>query len=241
MNFNILTIFPELINNFISHGLIAKAIESNLISVNTWNPRDFSKDNNGRIDDKPFGGGKGMLFQVEPIINTIQAIKNEHDTHVLFVAPHGRLFNQNKAVHLRDNYEDLTIICGRYEGLDKRIEDHCIDEVISIGDYVLNGGELPALVIMEALSRLQKGFIGNEESLQDSFSEGLLEYPQYTRPEKSKYGNVPEILLSGNHEMIERWKLKEALRITAEKRPEMIANKDLSDLEIELLNEINAE
>ena len=240
MNFNIVTIFPELIESYINHGLLAKANEGGLISVNTWNPRDFSEDKNRRIDDKPFGGGQGMLFQAEPVIKTIEAIKIQDKTHVVFVAPHGKPFDQKTALRLK-NEDNLTIVCGRYEGLDKRIENSCIDEVISIGDYVLNGGELPALVVMETLSRLQKGFIGNEESLFDSFSEGLLEHPQYTRPEKTIYGDVPEVLLSGNHELIKRWKLKESLRITYENRPDMIKDKNLSDIEIELLNEIKGE
>ena len=137
--------------------------------------------------------------------------------------------------------DDLTIICGRYEGIDNRIEENCVDEVISIGDYVLNGGELPALVLMETLARQQKGFIGNENSLLDSFSNGLLEYPQYTRPEKSIYGNVPQILLSGNHKEIRRWQLKESLRTTLINRPELFDDKILSELEVELLDEIKGE
>ena len=240
MNFNIVTIFPDLINDFTDHGLLAKATEEKLVTVTTWNPRDFSKDKNRRIDDKPFGGGQGMLFQAEPIIRTIEAINNISKSYVIYVAPHGSPFNQEKALNLQDK-ENLTIICGRYEGLDKRIEDTCINEVISIGDYVLNGGELPALVIMESLARLQQGFLGNEESLYDSFSDGLLEHPQYTRPEKSIYGDVPDILLSGNHELIKRWKLKESLRITKDRRPDLLEIKKLSDLEVELLNEIKDE
>ena len=240
MNFNIVTIFPDLINGFTCHGLLAKATEEKLVTVTTWNPRDFSKDKNRRIDDKPFGGGQGMLFQAEPIIRTIEAINNISKSYVVYVAPHGSPFNQKKALNLKDK-ENLTIVCGRYEGLDKRIEDTCINEVISIGDYVLNGGELPALVIMESLARLKQGFVGNEESLHDSFSDGLLEHPQYTRPEKSIYGDVPDILLSGNHELIKRWKLKESLRITKDRRPDLLKIKKLSDLEAELLNEIKDE
>ena len=137
--------------------------------------------------------------------------------------------------------DNLTIICGRYEGIDNRIEENYVDEVISIGDYVVNGGELPALVILETLARQQKGFIGNENSLLDSFSNGLLEYPQYTRPEKSIYGDVPQILLSGNHKEIGRWRLKESLRTTLRNRPELLEDKVLSELEIELLDEIKGE
>ena len=240
MKFNVVTIFPELIDNFINHGLISKALAKNILEVQTWNPRDFSDNPNGRIDDKPFGGGQGMLLQAEPLIKTIEQIKLQNSTHVLFMAPHGKVFDQKKVYELK-NKENLTIICGRYEGMDKRVEESSVDEVISIGDFVLNGGELPALVIIETIARQLKGFMGNEISLQDSFSDGLLEYPQYTRPEKSTYGNVPEILLSGNHEMIGRWKLKESLRLTLQNRPELLEKKKLSDLEKELLNEIKDE
>ena len=240
MKFNLVTIFPDLINNFIEHGLFVKAINNSLIEVKTWDPREFSGNKDGRIDDKPFGGGQGMLFQAEPIIKTVNEIKKHNKTHVVFVAPHGTIFDQKKAVDLKAN-ENITIVCGRYEGIDKRIEETCIDEVISIGDYVLNGGELAALVLMEVIARQHEGFIGNEESLNDSFSDGLLEHPQYTRPEKIPHGNVPKILISGNHEKIKRWKLKESLRITLKNRPDLIKSKNLSDLEIELLNEIKDE
>ena len=240
MKFNVVTIFPDLINDFINHGLVSKALAKNILEVQTWNPRNFSDNHSGRIDDKPFGGGQGMLLQAEPLIKTIDEIKSHNDTHVVFVAPHGEVFNQNKANELKDK-KDITIICGRYEGIDRRVEETSVDEVISIGDFILNGGELSALVIIETIARQLKGFIGNEISLQDSFSEGLLEHPQYTRPEKSSYGDVPEVLLSGNHELIKRWKLKESLRLTLQNRPELLKMKELSDLEMELLNEIKDE
>ena len=179
MKFNLVSIFPELINDYIKYGLLSKALEKRVLEVKTWNPRDFSDDVNGRIDDKPFGGGAGMLFKAEPIINTVDKIKKIEDTHVVFVAPHGKLLNQKKIFELQSR-TNITLICGRYEGLDNRIEETIVDEVISIGDYVLNGGELAALVIMEAVARLKEGFIGREDSLDDSFSRGLLEHPQYT-------------------------------------------------------------
>ena len=240
MKFNIVTIFPELIDQFVKHGLMARAIDGNLLEVKTWDPRTFSDDKNNRIDDKPFGGGQGMLIKAEPIIKTVNEIKRDADTHVIFVAPHGEKFNQNKALELKQK-NNLTIICGRYEGLDYRIEENVVDEVLSIGDFILNGGELPALIIMESIARLEEGFVGNENSLIDSFSNGLLEYPQYTRPEKSTYGDVPEILLSGNHEKVKRWKLKEFLRVTLLRRPDLLLERTLSDIEIELLNEIKGE
>ena len=240
MKFNVVTIFPEIIRDYMNHGLISKAQKNKLLEISLYNPRDFSEDKHGRIDDKPFGGGSGMLFKAEPIIHTINKVKEINDTHVIFVAPHGKIFDQNKAEELK-NKENLTFICGRYEGIDKRIEEECVDEVISIGDYVLNGGELAALVLIEAISRRYEGFLGNQDSLKDSFSEGLLEYPQYTRPEKSPFGNVPDTLTSGNHQDIKRWQLKESLRITLENRPDLLERKDLSEKEKELLNEINNE
>ena len=167
-------------------------------------------------------------------------IKEKNKTHVIFLAPHGELFDQKKSLELKDK-GNLTFLCGRYEGIDKRVEDTCVDEVISIGDYILNGGELPALVVMETIARLQDGFIGNHDSLNDSFSNGLLEHPQYTKPEKSIYGNVPNILTSGNHQNIKRWNLKESLRRTLILRPELLNKKDLSILEKELLEEIKNE
>jgi len=155
MKFNVVTIFPEIIRDYMNHGLISRAQKNKLLEISLYNPRDFSEDKHGRIDDKPFGGGSGMLFKAEPIIHTINKVKEINDTHVIFVAPHGKIFDQNKAEELK-NKENLTFICGRYEGIDKRIEEECVDEVISIGDYVLNGGELAALVIIEAISRFLK-------------------------------------------------------------------------------------
>ena len=221
MKFNLVSIFPELINDYIKYGLLSKALEKRVLEVKTWNPRDFSDDVNGRIDDKPFGGGAGMLFKAEPIINTVDEIKKIEDTHVVFVAPHGKLLNQKKIFELKSR-TNITLICGRYEGLDNRIEETIVDEVISIGDYVLNGGELAALVIMEAVARLKEGFIGREDSLDDSFSKGLLEHPQYTRPANFRGMKVPDILLSGNHKGIHLWREKKMRQRTIERRPDIL-------------------
>ena len=236
MKFNLVTIFPDLINNFIQHGLFAKAINNSLIQVKTWDPREFSGNRDGRIDDKPFGGGQGMLFQAEPIIKTVNEIKKHDKTHVVFVAPHGTIFDQKKVIELKAN-ENITIVCGRYEGIDKRIEETCIDEVISIGDYVLNGGELAAIVLMEAIARQHKDFIGNEESLNDSFNNGLLEHPQYTRPEKMKLCEVPKELLSGDHAAISMWRKKQMLGLTASRRKDLFDKLNLSAEEKSLLED----
>ena len=240
MLFNIVSIFPEIITDYMQHGLFSKALQKDLVQLKTWNPREFSKDKNGRIDDKPFGGGRGMLFQAEPIINTVEEIKKQSDTYVVLVSPHGIPFNQEKAKELQSK-NNITIVCGRYEGIDYRFENYYADEVISVGDYVLNGGELPALVIVESIARLVEGFIGHKDSLEDSFMNGLLEHPQFTRPEKSEFGNVPEILLSGDHKKISRWKLKESLRATLLRRPDMLEKRILTELEEELIIEIKDE
>ena len=241
MNFNIVTIFPELVDNFVSYGILSHAIAKKKISIKTWNPRDFSENKSGRIDDKPYGGGPGMVLQSDPLIKTIDTIKEKSETYVMCMAPHGKPLNQNKLVELSEK-ENLTIIAGRYEGIDNRVEETCIDEVCSVGDYILNGGELPALMIIEGVSRLIDGVLGDENSLlEESFHKGLLEFPQYTRPEKSKYGDVPEVLLSGNHSTIRRWRLKESLRRTLTIRPDLIEIKKLTSEEKELIDEIKGE
>jgi len=241
MHFNLVTIFPELIQDFVSYGIISNAISKNKLSISTWNPREFSEDKNGRLDDRPYGGGPGMVLQPEPIIKTVDAIKKENETYVICMAPHGKALNQQKLLELSQK-ENLTIISGRYEGIDNRVEAACIDEVCSIGDYILNGGELPALILLEGISRLIDGVLGDDNSLlEESFNNGLLEFPQYTRPEKSKYGNVPEVLLSGNHSEIKRWRLKESLRRTISVRPELIDTRKLTSEERELIDEIKAE
>ncbi len=241
MHFNLVTIFPELIQDFVSHGIISNAISESILSISTWNPREFSEDKNGRLDDRPYGGGSGMVLQPEPIIKTVDAIKKENETYVVCMAPHGTVLNQQKLLELSKT-ENLTIISGRYEGIDNRVEETCADEVCSAGDYILNGGELPALILLEGISRLIAGVLGDDNSIvEESFNNGLLEFPQYTRPEKSNYGNVPEVLLSGNHEAIRRWRLKESLRRTLSTRPDLIERRVFTPEETELIDEIKGE
>ena len=199
MHFNLVTIFPDLVDDFVSHGIISNAISKKKLSISTWNPRQYSEDKNGRLDDKPYGGGPGMILQPDPIIKTVEAIKKKDETYVICMAPHGKVLNQQKLLDLSQK-KNITIISGRYEGIDNRVEESCVDEVCSLGDYILNGGELPTLILLEGISRLVEGILGDENSaLEESFNDGLLEFPQYTRPENSEYGNVPEVLLSGNH------------------------------------------
>jgi len=241
MHFNLVTIFPELIDDFVSHGIISNAISKKKLSISTWNPRQYSEDKNGRLDDKPYGGGPGMIFQPDPIIKTVEAIKRKDETYVICMAPHGKVLNQRKLLDLSQR-KNITIISGRYEGIDNRVEESCVDEVCSVGDYILNGGELPALILLEGISRLVEGILGDENSvLEESFNDGLLEFPQYTRPENSEYGNVPEVLLSGNHSDIRRWRLKESLRRTLSLRPDLIESRQLTSEEKELINEIKGE
>lgn len=242
MNFDIITIFPSLIEEALSYGVTGRAIKDGLIEVNTFNPRDNSISPSNRIDDKPYGGGPGMVMQVQPLIKTIKEAKKSHSRpHVIYMSPQGVPFNQKKALDysLKSN---LILICGRYEGIDERVLINEVDEVCSVGDYILSGGELPSLVIIEAVSRLLDGVLGDSESSkQDSFSDGLLEYPHYTRPEISKFGEVPKVLLSGNHKEIERWRLKQSLKRTMKNRPDLIEIKELSKEEKELINEIKDE
>ena len=241
MHFNLVTIFPELIDDFVSHGIISNAISKKKLSISTWNPREFSEDKNGRLDDKPYGGGPGMILQPDPIIKTVEAIKKKDETYVICMAPHGKVLNQQKLLDLSQK-KNITIISGRYEGIDNRVEESCVDEVCSVGDYILNGGELPALIVLEGISRLVEGILGDENSvLEESFNDGLLEFPQYTRPENSEYGNVPEVLLSGNHSDIRRWRLKESLRRTLSLRPDLIESRQLTSEEKELIDEIKGE
>ena len=241
MQFNLVTIFPELIDDFVSHGIISNAISKKKLSISTWNPREFSEDKNGRLDDKPYGGGPGMILQPDPIIKTVEAIKKKDETYVICMAPHGKVLNQQKLLDLSQK-KNITIISGRYEGIDNRVEESCVDEVCSVGDYILNGGELPSLILLEGISRLVEGILGDENSvLEESFNDGLLEFPQYTRPENSEYGNVPEVLLSGNHSDIRRWRLKESLRRTLSLRPDLIESRQLTSEEKELINEIKGE
>jgi tRNA (guanine37-N1)-methyltransferase len=237
MKFNVVTIFPDLINDFINHGLVSKALAKNILEVQTWNPRNFSDNHSGRIDDKPFGGGQSMLLQAEPLIKTIDEIKEHNDTHVVFVAPHGKVFNQNKAHELKDK-KNITIICGRYEGIDQRVIDNYVDEEVSIGDFILSGGEYAAICLIDAISRHLPGTLGNKDSyLKDTFSNGLLKEDVYAKPEIFDSNKVPEVLLSGNHEKIKAWKSEMSLLKTFKKRPDLLKKIKLTKKQKKLLEE----
>ncbi len=216
MRFHIITIFPNIFTGFLQESLLKKAIDKGIVKVHLHNLRDFTTDKHKTVDDRPFGGGPGMVIMIEPVDKAIQAIKAKErgKGKVIMLSPKGERFNQPKAKELA-SYDWLILLCGRYEGFDDRIRQYLVDEVISIGDYVLNGGEVPAMVIVEAVSRLLPGFMSTPESLEhESFNEydekgrPLLDYPQYTRPANYKGWKVPEVLLSGNHEKIKKWREK---------------------------------
>jgi len=238
MRFDILTLFPEMFYSPFEKSIIKRAIISKLIGIRVHNIRDFTKDKHRTTDDYPFGGGEGMVMKPEPIIEGIEVIKKEHqDARVILMTPQGVQFSQAEAKRLT-SYKNLILVCGRYEGFDERIREFWVDEEISIGDYVLTGGELATMVVIDAVARLLPGVLGNDGST-DSFYQGILEYPQYTRPRFYRGKNVPEILLSGNHAKIARWRRKESLKRTSARRPDLLKKVMLSPEDDKLLAEIS--
>ena len=221
MQFDIITLFPEMFSAIKEEGIIARAINKSLISINTWQLRDFSLNKYKNVDDKPYGGGAGMVLQVKPIRDCIAEIKNSKPkTKVVYLSPQGRRLDQGLVDELI-KLESLTLLCGRYEGIDERVIENDIDLEISIGDYVISGGELAAMVVIDAVSRHLPGVLGNESSLKDSYKDDLLDYPHYTRPEVIDGQTVPKALLSGNQAKIDEWRSKESLKKTKEKRPDL--------------------
>ena len=242
MRFDVISLFPDLIKNAFTYGVTGRALQDKKVILGTLNPRDFTTNFNGRIDDRPYGGGPGMIMQAEPMISAIkEAKKNSGNPHTIFMSPQGKTFDQDKAIELSKAVH-LIIVCGRYEGIDQRIIDTEIDEECSVGEYILSGGEIPALVIMDSVSRIIEGVVGDPDSvLNDTFSSGLLKHPQYTRPESSKYGEVPKVLLSGDHELIRKWQLKQSLLKTKENRPDLLKDRRSNAEEESLLEEIISE
>ena len=229
MRFEVITLFPDLFTSFLSESLIAKAIESKVVSVRLTTPRDFTTDRHRTADDRPYGGGPGMVLKPEPMAAAIEAVsKRRPKPWRVFLSPSGARLTQAKVRELSQK-KSLALICGRYEGLDQRVIDLMVDEEISIGDYVVNGGEVPAMVLIEAVARLLPGFMGKMESAEEeSHSGGLLEYPHYTRPPEFRGLAVPGVLMSGNHKDVGQWRLKRSLERTLEMRPELLAAADLS-------------
>ena len=224
MVFSIMTLFPDLVRTVLGESIIGRAQKSGAITVNEYNIRDYSEDKHHRVDDTPYGGGKGMLMAAPPIFNCYSAImeKAEGTVRTVFMSPRGKIFTQEDAVRLA-GYDNLIILCGHYEGVDQRISDEIIDEEISIGDYILTGGEIPACILVDAVSRIVDGVLSSPECHEtESFSDGLLEYPQYTRPYEFHGMTVPDVLISGNHEKIAAWRKEASLRETKKRRPDLL-------------------
>lgn len=220
-----MTLFPELVDSILSSSVIGRAREAGHIEVNTYNIRDYSTDKHRKTDDTTFGGGVGMVMTCQPIYDCYLDVKSrigEGKTRVIYMSPKGRLFSHEVAKELRE-YDNLVFLCGHYEGVDQRVIDEIVDEEISIGDYVVTGGEVPACIVIDAVSRLVGGVLSSEECYEgESLASGILEYPQYTKPRVFMGREVPEVLLSGDHKKIDMWRLSESVRITKERRPELL-------------------
>ena len=258
MQFDVLTLFPEMFN-ILNESIIGRAKEKGLINVNLINIRDFSKNKHKKVDDTPYGGGAGMVIQPDVVYDTYKSVisniedvrnvtnskKTENTenveksakTRVIYMSPQGKKLDQKKVEEL-SKQEHLILLCGHYEGIDQRVLDSIVDEEISIGDYVLTGGELPAMVLIDSVSRYVEGVLKDGSTTEESFSQGLLEYPQYTRPENFEGQQVPEVLRSGNHQMIDKWRREQSLKRTLEKRPDLLEKVDLSDEDKKILEKI---
>ncbi len=228
MRFHVLTLFPEMVMDSLKTSILGRALEKGAISAEAVNIRDYADNKHHSVDDYTYGGGAGMLMQAQPVYDCVQAIRERiqesgsiSQTRIIYVTPQGRVFNQKMAQDFAAN-EDLVFLCGHYEGIDERVLEEVVTDYVSIGDYVLTGGELPALVMIDAIARLCPGVLGSDESAQtDSFQNGLLEYPQYSRPAVWRGRAVPEILLSGDHRKVDEWRLEQSIKRTRERRPDL--------------------
>lgn len=238
MRFDILTLFPEMMNSILRESIIGRAIKNEILEINCVNIRDFAQNKHNSVDDYPYGGGFGMVMQAPPIYRAYESVAGEEKPYTIYMSPQGKVLTQQKAIELSKK-DHIVILCGHYEGVDERIIEEIVDEEISIGDYVLTGGELPAAVLVDCVSRMIDGVLPQSESFEDeSIYSGLLEYPQYTRPPEFMGRKVPDVLLSGHHVNIENWKRKEALKRTYLKRPELLEKAVLSDKDKKILDEI---
>lgn len=242
MNFHVLTLFPEMIQNGLNTSITGRAIENGTLSLNTVNIRDFSHNKHGHVDDYPYGGGAGMVMQPGPVYEAYQSVaeKLEKKPRVIYLTPQGKVFNQSMAEEFAKE-DNLIFLCGHYEGIDERVLNKIVSDNVSIGDYVLTGGELAAMVMIDAISRKVPGVLNNELSSEiETFYDNLLEYPQYTRPEEWQGEKVPEVLLSGHHGNIEKWRREKSLERTLEHRPELLQNANLSKRDMEYLERIKS-
>ena len=239
MIINIITLFPEIFDS-LNYGLLGQALDREDIKINIFNLRDHQLNKHGQIDDKPYGGGEGMVLMAEPLENAIKNIPSNNLGIVINLSPQGRILSQKKAKEL-SKLKNITIICGRYEGIDERLISKYVDDEISIGDYVLSGGEFAALTLIDTLSRFIPGVIGNQKSVeQDSFSQGLLKGPVYTRPETFNSDDIPEVLISGDHNKIKEWRDNQSLIRTCERRPDLLKNAKLTKKQKKLLEELSS-
>lgn len=243
MRIDILTLFPQMFQGPFNESIFRRAVDRGLVRVNIHNMREYTHDRHHTVDDYSYGGGTGMVMKVEPLFEAVESIKSraypeDRDIPVILLTPQGRLFSQKIARELSQQ-EYLLLICGRYEGVDDRIREHLVTDEISIGDYVLSGGELPAMVVTDAVVRMIPGVLGSMESvLEDSHATGLLEYPQYTRPEVYRGWSVPEVLLSGNHARIANWRREQSIMRTLERRPDLLESAELNKTERQLLERL---
>lgn len=239
MKINILTLFPEMFTAVLNSSILGRAVNKGILSFELYNIRDYTENKHRHVDDSPFGGGAGMVLSPQPVFDAVNHVKELNDPwngKIVYMSPEGRTLTPDIAKDYT-KYDNIMILCGHYEGIDQRIIDNLVDDEVSIGDYILTGGELPAMVFIDCISRLIPGVLNKEESyMNESFTDGLLEYPQYTRPESYKGYNVPEVLLSGHHKNIKDWRRKQSLLITYKKRPELLNKVELTKDDIEFLN-----
>ncbi len=237
----VVSLFPDMFRAISENGVTGRAIKNNLLSIQSWNPRDFTTDKHRTVDDRPYGGGPGMLMMVQPLRDAINAAKQAareagHEAKVIYLSPQGRRLDHCGAQELSSSSDALILVAGRYEGIDERIIESLIDEEWSVGDYVLSGGELPAMILIDAVVRFVPGVLGHVLSAeQDSFADGLLDCPHYTRPEVLDGESVPSVLLSGDHEKIRLWRLKQSLQRTKQRRPDLLNDLALTDEQAKLL------
>ena len=225
MKIDILTLFPDMFYGFLNESIIKRAREKGLVEINCINIRDYTVDKHRRVDDAPYGGGMGMVMQAEPIYNCFKSLYDGEKPHLVYMSPKGKTFKQSDAVRL-SKMEHVVLLCGHYEGVDERVLEEIVDEEISVGDYVLTGGELPALTVTDAVCRMIKGVLSDDVCFtEESHFDGLLEYPQYTRPEIWHDREVPKVLLSGNHAEIAKWRKEKSIEVTKQRRPDMLEDK----------------
>lgn len=239
---DVITLFPQLVQAVIEHGVVGRAAEKGLLSLHLWNPRDYTKDRHRTVDDRPYGGGPGMLMKVEPLLACIRAVRQQNqNAKLVYLSPQGQLLKQD-TVNQAANWENLILLCGRYEGIDERLIELEVDAEWSIGDYVISGGELAAMICIDAITRQLPGALGHENSAElDSFTAGLLDCPHYTRPELIEGMKVPDVLLTGHHQQIQDWRDKQALGRTWQRRPDLLQQVELSARQRVLLDEFIAE